>query len=59
MVTPGEHLALTPDKEELKIHAYAIDANRYLSGGCVTEEDLKETVREYMQWKFMQAFQRK
>lgn len=58
-VTPGEYLALIPDAEELKSHAYAIDANRYLSGGCVTEADLKETVRDYMQWKFMQAFQRR
>ena len=58
-VTPGEYLALIPDAEELKARAYAIDANRYLSGGCVTEEDLKETVRDYMQWKFMQAFQRR
>ena len=58
-VTPGEYLALIPDAEELKARAYAIDANRYLSGGCVTEEDLKKTVRDYMQWKFMQAFQRR
>ena len=58
-VTQGEYLALIPDAEELKARAYAIDANRYLSGGCVTEEDLKKTVRDYMQWKFMQAFQRR
>lgn len=58
-VTPGEYLALIPDAEELKAREYAIDTNRYLSCGCVTKEDLKEVVNDYMQWKFMQAFQRR
>ena len=58
-VTPGEYLAIIPDAEELKARAYAIDAKRYLNGGCVTAEDLKETVNDYMQWKFLQAFQRR
>lgn len=56
-VVPGEYLALIPDAEELKAREYAIDANRYLSGGCVTEADLKKTVNDYIQWKVMQAFQ--
>lgn len=56
-VTPDEYLVLIPDAEGLKACAYAIDAKRHLRGGCVTEQDLKETVWEYMKWKFMQAFQ--
>lgn len=58
-VTPGEYLAIIPDAEELKARAHAIDATRYLSCGYVTKEDLKEVVNDYMQWKFMQAFQRR